>query len=208
MPSQVPPDHYFRPGYLSEGRMAAYAVQYREVMASDPDTVLEIGGGPGILAYMLQKSGVDLTTVDIDPALEPDVVASVDDLPFEKTTFDVVTAFEVLEHVPFEKSLRGLEEIRRVTKGPAIISLPDGRRCIRLRVPGVGRRKYLVERPIWRREEHEFDGEHYWEINKKGYPLDKIKAEIQKRGFKIETTYRPWHMAEHRFFRLRRDDGK
>ena len=35
-----------------------------------------------------------------------------------------------------------------------------------------------------------FDEEHYWEIGKAGYPLNRIVRDIQKVGFKIEKTCR------------------
>ena len=49
-----------------------------------------------------------------------------------------------------------------------------------------------------------FDGEHYWEIGKAGYPLNKIIKDIQKTGFKIEKTYRIFENPYHRFFILKK----
>jgi len=50
---------------------------------------------------------------------------------------------------------------------------------------------------------NKFDGEHYWEIGKRGYPLSKIINEIQKARFKVEKTYsRVFENPYHRFFSL------
>ena len=49
-----------------------------------------------------------------------------------------------------------------------------------------------------------FDGEHYWEIGKAGYPLSKIINEIQKVGFRVEKTYRVFENPYHRFLLLRK----
>jgi len=51
---------------------------------------------------------------------------------------------------------------------------------------------------------HNFDGEHYWEIGKAGYPLSKIINEIQKVGFKVEKTYRIFENPYHKFFILKK----
>jgi len=37
---------------------------------------------------------------------------------------------------------------------------------------------------------HNLGGEHYWEIGKVGYPLNRIISDINKSGFKVEKTYR------------------
>jgi len=49
-----------------------------------------------------------------------------------------------------------------------------------------------------------FDGQHYWEIGKAGYSLNKIINEIQKTGFKVEKTYRIFENPYHRFFILKK----
>lgn len=51
---------------------------------------------------------------------------------------------------------------------------------------------------------NKFDGEHYWEIGKAGYPLSKIINDIQIAGFKIEKTHRVFEFPYHRFFILKR----
>jgi hypothetical protein len=52
-----------------------------------------------------------------------------------------------------------------------------------------------------------FDGEHYWEIGKDGYPLSRIKNDIQKIGSLIQRTYRVLEYPYHRFFVLQKQDG-
>jgi len=47
-----------------------------------------------------------------------------------------------------------------------------------------------------------FDGQHYWEIGKAGFPLSKIVMDIQGAGFKIEKTYRLFKHPYPMFFVL------
>ena len=49
-----------------------------------------------------------------------------------------------------------------------------------------------------------YTGEHYWEIGKAGYPLQKVIGEMRNAGFKIEKTYRIFENPYHRFFILKK----
>jgi 2-polyprenyl-3-methyl-5-hydroxy-6-metoxy-1,4-benzoquinol methylase len=51
------------------------------------------------------------------------VLASAYELPFPDETFDVVTCFDVLEHLPKGKELTMLREMRRVLRGDGLIAL-------------------------------------------------------------------------------------
>ena len=59
-------------------------------------------------------------------------------------------------------------------------------------------------RPFSVAKEHIFNGEHYWEINKKGYPLEDLIKCITDAGFLVEHSFRAWEISKHRFFRLQR----
>jgi SAM-dependent methyltransferase len=128
-------------------------------------------------------------------------VASVVDLPLRDGSYDVVACFEVLEHIPWAFFPAALREIARVCRRYAIISLPDARRIFRLHIPVLCRQR-LYNRPFWRSEDHEFAGEHYWEVNKTGYPLGDVIAYMTRAGFRVERTFRVWEMSRLRFFRL------
>ena len=198
---------YFETNYASPERFASYGYQFKEILALKPKNVLEIGIGNGIIAYMLKKGGIDITTIDIDESLEPDIIAAVTNMPFSDESFDIVACFEVLEHIPFEYFIKALKEIRRIVLRYAIISLPDCKHCLRLYLPKIGRRFFLLDHPFFRPPDHKFDSEHYWEINKKGYPLKKIIDMIEKAGFSIEKTFRAWEMPQHRFFQLHKSEA-
>lgn len=100
------------------------------------DRVLEVGCGEGVLAVMMAKVGAKVTATDIstknlsaakDLAKKEGVEiefleADLENLPFQDSSFDIIVADNVLEHLPdFDK---GLAEIKRVTNKKALIILP------------------------------------------------------------------------------------
>lgn len=203
MKPQVDPSHYSHREYLTPARMASYSYQLKEILSLSFDNALELGVGSGFFAYGLRQAGFAVTTLDFDLMLKPNVVASVTDLPFCDNSYDVVGCFEVLEHIPWRFFSSALGEIHRVCRSHAIISLPDAWPIMRVHIPPLFRRcKFKI--PFWWSEKHEFDGEHYWEINKKGYPLNKVMDCLTEVGFHVEHTYRPWEVCGHRFFQLKK----
>jgi hypothetical protein len=201
---QVEPCHYYNESYDSKGRFASYWHQINEIITKKPKTVLEVGIGNKLVSNYLRIRGINVITLDIDPRLRPDVAGSVLSMPFTDNSFEVVACYEVLEHLPYADFPKALSEIHRVTSRYAILSLPDSTRAYRLdiQIPKVGELKRLIQLPRLKPPVHEFDGEHYWEIGKAGYPLWKIIIEIKNAKFKIEKTYRVFEMPYHRFFVL------
>ncbi|AEM78220.1 class I SAM-dependent methyltransferase [Thermoanaerobacter wiegelii] len=206
MKPQVDPGHYFNKSYDTKERFISYWHQINEIMELNPKKVLEIGVGNGFVSKYLKERGVNVVTLDIDERLKPDAVGSVLDIPFSESSFDVVACYEVLEHLPYENFKKALSEIFRVSKSYAILSLPDASRVYRLyvHIPRVGIIKKLIPLPRLRPPVHKFDGEHYWEIGKAGYPLNKITKDIESVGFNIVKTYRVFEYPYHRFFALKK----
>lgn len=202
MKPQVDKSVYFSPKYLSPARLTCYSYQFREIVALMPGSILEIGIGSGLLSFLLRKAGFNLTTVDFDKALEPDIVASVTDIPLPDNSVDVVACFQVLEHLPFEMFSTALGEMRRITRKHIIISLPDCGRFYKMEInlPKIGRRKLSIQLPFFRPALHKFDGEHYWEVNKKGYSLKSIIRTIETLQLSLTKTYRIWEAPRQRNF--------
>ena len=150
-----------------------------------------------------QKTGANkIQTVDIDPELKPDYVASATDLPIENDSFDCVCAFQMLEHLPYDEALKAFGEMVRVSKKHIVISLPDARKLYpySLHIPKLGVRHFFIPRPYFKPKVHQYDGEHYWEINKRHYPLNKIMKDFGSDDIKVLRTYRVKEQLYHRFF--------
>lgn len=200
---QVCPEHYRTEQYENKERFANYWHQIHEVSSLMPGRALEIGTGSGLVAHCLRTREIDLVTLDMDQELKPDVVGSVTGMPFGDSSFDVVLCCEVLEHLPYEDFGPALSEIHRVTRTHAIISLPDATMSYRVfvQVPGHGILKRVLSIPT-RGKEHRFDGEHYWEIGKRSFPLSHVCRDVERCGFSIVTSYRVFEVPFNRFFRL------
>ena len=122
---QVDYTYYARPRYGSTERFISYQQQMAAIRDSDAKSVLFVGVGDGVVPFYLRNVlGLEVTTCDIDPELNPDLVADIKNLPCEDNAYDAVAVFEVLEHLPYEDFEKCLSEINRVTKKHAFVSIP------------------------------------------------------------------------------------
>lgn len=204
---QVDKSHYAFSKYMDRRRWMSVWHQLDEVIALQPDNVLEVGPGPGIFKNFATTFGLNIKTVDIDPDLMPNYVASATDIPVEDDSVDVTCAFQVLEHMPYEASMRAIEELARVARKAIVISLPDVETswASTLCIPRLGTFRFVLPRPGFRPQPHKFDGQHYWELNKKGYPLKRLIADIKRIIPDCSLrTFRVHENQYHRFFVIKK----
>lgn len=201
---QTDQSHYRFHHYDQKGRFASYWHQIDEILSLQPANVLEIGGGHGLVASYLRRSGLAVISMDIAFDLSPDVVGSLPFLPFARGAFDLIAAFQVLEHLPYAEGLRALADIRRVARRYVILSVPDRNRNYQLQVklPFVGLRRWMIELPRLRPPSKVSHEQHYWEIGMRDYPLSRILNDIKRVGYILLKTYRVYEYTQHRFFVL------
>jgi SAM-dependent methyltransferase len=202
---QVSSIHYQGISYHKKGRFCSYWHQIDEVFNQEPQNVLEIGTGNGFVSDFLIKNGFDLSTLDIDPDLNPTVVGTVLDIPFPDNNFDLVLCCQVLEHLPYESFIPALMQLNRVTRKSVILSLPDMQKVSTIHFQNTKTRftvfyRHLFSKPIdWK-----FDGQHYWNIGNKNYPLKRIMDDILTTNFGITRHFRVPENPGHHFFILKK----
>jgi hypothetical protein len=199
---QVQPDHYLG-DYLNLPRMITY--YYQAALVRDcGGRALEIGMGMGLTTWILRRWGMDVTTLDFDPELNPNCAGDIRNMPFADGSIDTILAAEILEHLPFDQFAECLAELRRVARKYVIITLP----CPLVGV-NLGINLPLLE-PIFialgfrQLSKPRFDGQHYWELDRLGYPKRKIRAAINSAGFEIQKEFRPGLSLYNYFFVLRK----
>ena len=204
MEKQVERSAYAFEKYLGSDRWGSYWYQLRTVLSLAPESVLEIGAGDHVFGnYLRTNTSVAYQSCDIAEDLHPDIVGSVDALPLSDSAVDVVVAFEVLEHLPFERFDAALCELKRVAKRAVVLSLPHYGPSIRFsfKIPFLGEQRFAWKIP--HHPVHVFNGQHYWEIGKKGYELPVVRTALQKH-FRIEQEFVPYENQYHHFFVLRK----
>lgn len=199
--AQVDKSHYEGSAYRSNERWNSYWHQLDLLSHTKAATVLEIGVGSGVVARELKSRGVQVTTVDIAEDLSPDVVGSVTQLPFEANAFDCVLAAEILEHIQFSDVPQALKEIARVTRSHAVISIPHPGWVFSIiyKLPLLPRIALMLQIPFFWKEHH-FNGEHYWELGKKGYPIARFLGAAKEAGLTLVRLEKHADDPAHRFF--------
>jgi 2-polyprenyl-3-methyl-5-hydroxy-6-metoxy-1,4-benzoquinol methylase len=117
--------------------------------------------------------------------------------------FDVVCAFQVLEHLPFDKFEKSLVNMKEHSNKYVIISLPDCRPGIyfKLKIPRIKEIKLSIKLPYYRKII--FDGQHYWEFGGKSTKPSKV-LNIIKKHFHIKEEYIIFENPYHHMFVLER----
>lgn len=88
-------------------------------------TALDMGSGAGFYSRLLQRRGMRVVAIDLDPhaaRTAPFVCARLAAIPLA-ASFDTVLAFDILEHE--EDEAGALAELRRLTRRRLVLSVPN-----------------------------------------------------------------------------------
>ncbi len=194
--------------YVGSERFFSYAHQLSTVVSLQPESVLEVGVGNRITCETLRLLGIRVTTLDLDGSLEPDLTASVLEIPAEDGSFDVAVCCQVLEHLPFSEVGPALAELKRVTRRGLVLSVPDQTRSLdfSFRIPSLDSKRFNIPVPFPLKtklpaKHREWMG-HHWELGVRGSELVNLNEKIQEAGW---VTARRWRVPEnpwHHFFLL------
>lgn len=161
-------EEYFNAGYFAQPQLFSLVQQVHDIHSLHPTSILEIGLGNGFVSSFLQRAGFEVVTADINPALEPDICASLSELPqhLNGRRFDLVVCCEVLEHMPFEQFEANIKTMRSI--GDRLyMTLPNYKRAF-----GIGGLFRLPRIPhnafgwyFTYRQNRKLTDQHFWEID-------------------------------------------
>ncbi|MEA2452274.1 MAG: hypothetical protein QOG04_984 [Actinomycetota bacterium] len=171
----------------------------------DVHTVLEFGPGRGLAKTLMEHFGIDHTSVDLPGGLsKPDYISTLKDFHSENT-FDLVCAFEVLEHNPRGSLEEYLAKMARLSNRYVYVSIPFSGRwstvAVSVSLPHVGIRK-IWTRAVPRRWRHiprdtrTYASDpnpyrfHWWEGGDPGSKRGDLARTATQAGLKVT---REWH---------------
>lgn len=202
----VPDSSHYRTDYLGARfeRLASYREQLLHCLLEPPArSVLIVGKGDDLVPMFLRGRGLQVTTLDVASDLRPDVVASVVAIPARDDSFDVAICCQVLEHLPFADVTKAMHELCRVARRRVIISVPDNRRLLSLRVRFLRwnwsmqlsqNRWPAPPLPPSRLQQHG----HHWEVGFAGHTPKAVRKALAVAGWRLCRNSRvhdlPWHL--------------
>ncbi len=149
------------------------------------DTILEIGPGSGFLSNYLRSKGFHVTTLDIDEQKSPDILSNIVEYPFPDK-YDHILAFEVFEHIPFDKFAEILPKLRKTARKNFFFSLPRNYKIwfsIDLIIPYFRNVSFT-----FKTKRHKITTRnHFWELDYKNYNLNNLDVTIKDVGFLVST---------------------
>jgi len=212
--------------YLREGNFLSVWHQLKGVLElpkSEVESVLEIGKGIGLFNALVKLYDYEVQTLDVDETYKSDLKGNILDIPCEDNAFDIVCAFEVLQHLPSAEVSRALREMVRVARHYVYLSLPCStgsayfRLSIKLRQRVLSRLSFDLK--LFRtlpmqsqpdRNEKEFfkrpdkHNPHYWEVGTRSFPKKRIITMLNEVGLKVIKDFHNPHHPYHWFLMCKR----
>jgi len=190
---------------------------------TDVNSVLEFGPGRGLFGNILKFYGMDYYSADVvqvKGADKPDFLHSINDFPIGNQTFDLVCAFQTLEHNPPSEFLPHLEKMAALSNKYVYVSLPwHGRSFswnIGINLPKLA--KNFMGSVVWPRlvnkkrphDQYAKDPNpyrfHWFEVGEPGFSKKEIKETAAKAGLKQVQSFHVEGFAYHYFILFEKID--
>ena len=170
-------------------------------------SIPEIGPDSGYFSSIAKSLGYDIKTADIKSETDPDYPGDFREVEIPGK-FDLVAAFEMLQHLPYDELTATLEKIASQSNRYVFISVPARvhRLALTVEIPrmltpirlGLGWLRgphSLLNTWEWPRaadpSESNWKGRkdycnpHYWEVGRKSFPRSRFLADILASGLTV-----------------------
>jgi len=216
--SPVHLDKMLSNGNVNKGKFAnenysfSYLEQVKVMSSLNVSSILEIGPGDDLSSIYFRGLGITFDTMNIPQShTNSKYLCRLED--FDETEiskkYELVAAFQMLEHSPYESFASNILKMSRITSKYIFISLPyDCYGFDFMLTYGFSQKSKKTKLGFWipsfrpnRRYRSEYMKEfpwavHYWEIGRRSFPLKKIITDIEKSGLKVIKKYHginPYH---------------
>lgn len=202
---QVDESHYLHTKYQTPERFTSIYYQLLCTLSLKPESILDIGVGDKSFIALAKNHDIHAYGMDFDIHLGPSICGNARHIPLKDHSVDLCTAFQILEHIPFEHLHDIACEMRRVCRTGVIISLPEhGNAGLVVNLPYLRMIRLTIPNIFMIKPGHQFDGQHYWEINKRGFPRSRITDTFKAAGLEQTETFLNPYNPYHRFFVFRK----
>ena len=167
---------------LAHWKLYWFQQKLLEGLVKPGDKVLEIGPGTGFCTNYLRSKDVDVKTLDIDKAKKPDICCNIVECDLS-SDYDHILAFEVFEHIPFDKFLDVLSRIKNHSPD-IILSLPlYSKRVFEfdLFMPFLNNLHFCIRMPKKRLNQKH----HFWEVGYKSFTEKYLQEQIKGLNLRI-----------------------
>jgi len=175
--------------------------------------VLEVGPGIGLMKSLISNFEYDYHTFDIDETYNPSIQGNIVNMPCDDNSFDLICAFQVMQHIPSSELGIALSELHRVAKKYVFLSLPCNMSSFNLNLEFSSRNR-LIHRFNFKyslfkiftffsfrdRDEKTLKDSdfchhrHYWEVGLKSFSKNKLLHLFIEKGFVVLDHY---HNPDH-----------
>lgn len=189
---------------INEDYSYSYLTQIKTILELNVKSVLEIGPGDDFNGQYFRDMGIEYESMNLPGTTNSKYKTKLEDFHVNEIPerFDLVAAFQMLEHSPYENFPGNIRKMADLSKRYIFISLPfdcygfefslgfrSGQKSkkynLKILIPTYRanrkyRKEYMEEFP-W--------AVHYWEIGRRGFPLGKILNDIRSAGLNVVSRF-------------------
>lgn len=184
----------------------SYNYQLSTIKKLNPTSILEVGTGGKVIFNILKECGYDIKSCDFNKKLNPDVLGDIRMLPCKNNSFDVVCAFEVLEHIPFGDVESAIHEMHRITKQYVVISVPYPGICLEWIFKSnllKNSKRIIFKIPFFLQSHNKTGNTHQWELGRRTTTKKQFESKIMEM-FDIVHQFSPYLNDYHHFYVLKK----